>query len=86
MSRSFAHDARILWGFCASGIGPMPERQKTGLWKLINILRVLAALASFSYTSIYFICSSYEGRVAALAVGLLSSYWPVQRKMKRAPL
>src|SRR5215831_10917464 len=33
ISRSFAYDAMTLWGFCGSGIGPMPERQKAGAWK-----------------------------------------------------
>ena len=27
-----------LWGFCSSGMAPMPERQKAGLWKAMKTL------------------------------------------------
>src|SRR5437667_9290762 len=67
--RSLAYEAIVLWGFWSSGMAPMPERQKVGLWKAMKIFLIPDAFASSSHTLSCFICSSYVGRVALQPVG-----------------
>jgi hypothetical protein len=42
MSMSLAYAAIVLWGFCASGMGPMPVRAKTALWKAMKTVPLVS--------------------------------------------